>query len=130
MIVIPSNSFYMPELQQTNNELEQSLSEKFEALAAKFEEHSRFNIENLTKHQQDDAAHFIAIEEKMEVLATKADIKEMKEAFNDFVYAIQVFRSTSKWGYRSLLVLAGLIVAIVSIGGGFRTIISWFITIR
>lgn len=97
-----------PEVQLTNNEATETILQKFEL------------------HAIDDATHFKSIEEKMSTLATKADIKEMKEAFDDFIYAMKLFRSGSKWGYRAFLVVASIVVATVAIGGGYKTIISWF----
>lgn len=67
-------------------------------------------------------------DKRFETLATKEDIREMKEAFGDFVKAIKIFRATSKWGYRALLVVASIIVAIVSLGSGWKVIASWFKT--
>ena len=65
-------------------------------------------------------------DERFKTLATKEDIKEMSEAFADFLKALKFFRATSKWGYRVLLVLASIIVAIVSLGSGWKVIVSWF----
>jgi hypothetical protein len=71
-------------------------------------------------------AHTEEDNKRLENLATKDDIKEMQEAFNDFIKALKVFRSTSKWGYRALLVVSSVVIAVVTIGGGFKTIIGWF----
>lgn len=71
-------------------------------------------------------AHTEEDNKRFENLATKDDIKEMQEAFNDFIKALKVFRATSKWGYRTLLVVSSVVIAVVTIGGGFKTIIGWF----
>ena len=82
-----------------------------------------------TNEQLADMIHQHSIDDDIRFakLATKEDIKEMKDAFDDFVTALRVFKNTSKWGYRTLLVLASVIIAVVSIGGGFKTITGWFL---
>lgn len=97
------------------------------AITRTFNEHAQESAEALLKHQEDDIEHFKKIETKMDTLATKEDIEEMKRAFEDFTKAIGFLRIGSRIGYRILLVFATIVVSIVAIGGGFRTIINWFI---
>lgn len=70
--------------------------------------------------------HSIDDDLRFSQLATKEDIKEMMDAFDDYMTALRLFRTTSKWGYRVLLVTASIVIAVVSIGGGYKTILSWF----
>jgi hypothetical protein len=65
-------------------------------------------------------------DKRFDGLATKEDIREMKEAFSDFITALKIFKAGSKWGYRALLVVASIVIAVVGIGGGFKTILGWF----
>ena len=90
-----------------------------------FEAHSKVQADNLRTHQEEDMVHFKAMDEKMDTLATKDDIKEMKDAFEDFTKAVGFLKTGGKWGYRTLLVLATIVVSIVAIGGGFRTMFQW-----
>lgn len=68
-----------------------------------------------------------SIEGKIELLATKQDIKEMKEAFEDFTNAITFLKRSGKISYRALLIIATIVVSVVAIGGGFKTILNWFL---
>ena len=104
----------------------QSNREMLDAINKTFKEHSEANAVALELHQQDDTKQFKLLEEKMNTLATKEDIKEMKEAFEDCTKAGAFVRIGGIWGYRTLLVFATIMVSIVAIGGGFKTILSWF----
>lgn len=100
-------------------------------LAEQFEINAKLQAERLLAHQEEDSKRFTtidtkmsAIDTKMESLATKEDIEEMKKAFNDFIYAINLFKKTSKWGYKILLVMASIFVALSSIVVGIRMILG------
>lgn len=80
-----------------------------------------------SNHIKDDAVNFQEIKDSMILVATKQDIKEMKEAFEEFTRAISFLKVGGRIGYRVLLVFATIMVSIVAIGGGFKTILNWFI---
>ena len=101
----------MPETQISNNELERRFNQRFD-------EHAKI----FSQHEIADATTFAEMSKQMANLATKDDIKDMKEAFEDIVNTIKIFKAGSKWSYRILIVLASIVAALAGIIGGFKII--------
>lgn len=79
--------------------------------------------EDLLKHARDDKANFDAINATLSTLATKEDVKQIIEVFNNLKTAGQIIAGGSKWGYRILITIAAIVFATATITGGFKAIL-------
>lgn len=106
----------MPEETEISNiELEKRLTKMFEEHAALFNQHTL-----------DDLNNFGKINEKMENLATKDDIREMKKLFKAYSKILSSLGRYRKITYTTILKLAGFLVAIAAIGQSLKLIFNWF----
>lgn len=107
----------MAERQLTNNELEERLVER---LTAMFKDHQT----SFTQHALDDLTNFGKINERMDTLATKEDIKEIKKLYKTWLSVIANLSRYRKFTYKSIMALAGFLVAIAAIIQSVRLILK------
>lgn len=95
--------------------------------------------EDLKTHQLNDSMEFgkasdqrtliqesvVAIEKKLETLATKEDVRGVVQAYKSFMLAEKIITGGGKWSFRALVVIATLIGALIVILGGFKTALGW-----
>lgn len=78
------------------------------------------NDEVLKKHMEEDAIFQKEMAVWKETVATKEDIQHIVEtAITNF------FKSEGKRAYAGLLVVAGVVGALVVIGGGLKSLLAW-----
>lgn len=88
--------------------------------------------EQFEDHLEEDKRAFSAIHKKLDLLATKEDMKQIVEAFNAIKNAGSVLTIGGKWGFRVLMTLSAIILAWGVIMGGFKAILAgifgWAVT--
>lgn len=75
----------------------------------------------MIEHELSDEKHFNAINERLEKVATKADIKELQEFLKTVKVGIGIFNVSG----RTLMWIGGVIVALGIITGAWKGVLAW-----
>lgn len=92
----------------------------------KFDEYEEFQDDTRKVHAEqlifkaETEGHLAEITKKMDLFATKEDIATIVEQV-----IAKILKDSGKRGYAGLLVVAGIVGALVVIGGGLKTALAW-----
>lgn len=67
----------------------------------------------------------LATKKDLEGLATQKSVEDVLRVFNSVKLAIRITETTGKFSYRTLLVIAAIVVSLGVIVGGWKAFIVW-----
>jgi hypothetical protein len=80
--------------------------------------------EQFDRHLEDDKKSFKALNDKLDLVATKKDMEQIVEAFNTIKTAGILLAGGGKWGFRILTTLAGIVIAWGIVTGGLKAAVA------